>query len=272
MSVFNRKIVKSESGLSFLEIMIALTITTVVVVAVYRLYLTQHRNYLIQDDVTEIQQNVRASIDELGRNVRMAGFALPEGLEPIVAFNTDPDTIIINFFNQDCETFLSAPMPQPSAELKCGSDVSCFSEGQWVYIYDPNDKYGEWFEITHVQQAAMHLQHNTMSLSRAYDEDAMILAVTQLKYYIDNVTDPENPKFMIKRVGQEPQIFADNISDMQFTYRMKNGTVLDQPVLASNIIEILISLTGNSYWKDLESTQDTVRSRTFSTSINPRNM
>ena len=155
------KKLKDERGVSFLEVMIALLITGILTASMLKLYITQHQNYMIQDDVTEIQQSVRASIDELSRQIRMAGYDLPLGLEGIEAYNTNPDTLVIVYQGTDCDTYLSAKMPNPSAELKCGSDLSCFYDGMWVFIYDCDSAKGEWMEISHVQEDAFHLQHNT---------------------------------------------------------------------------------------------------------------
>lgn len=266
---------KSQRGTSFLEVMIALFIMGVITTAIFQLYITQHKNYMTQDDITNIQQNARASIDELSRHIRMAGYDLPLGLPAIVAADTDPDTITITYENGNCDTYLTAKMPEPSAELKCATDVSCFYDGQWVYIFDPNSGGGEWFEITHVQVAAKHLQHNTMSLSKAYDKDAIVMVLTQIKFFVDNTTDPNHPNLMIQLAGQPPQVYADNITDLQFQYRMKNGMILDVPTLVDDIREVLITVTGRSNTPDVELADvvgDGYRHRTFSTSVYLRNV
>jgi len=255
--------------------MIALLILGVVTTAIFKLYITQHKNYLTQDDITTIQQNVRASIDELSRHIRMAGYDLPLGLPSIAAANTDPDTITITYLSDGCDTYLSAPMPQPSSELKCGTDISCFYDGQWVYIYDPDLASGEWFEITHVQAAAYHLQHNTMVLSRKYDANALVLAISQIKFFVDNTTDPNHPNLMIHIMGQTPQVFAEDIIDLQFQYCMKNGAVVDVPTVIDNIREVSISISGRSHKPDVELAEELenqYRQRTFSTSVYLRNI
>lgn len=267
--------IKSLRGTSFLEVMIALLILSVVTTAIFKLYITQHKNYLTQDDITTIQQNVRASIDELSRHIRMAGYDLPLGLPSIAAANTDPDTITITYLSDGCDTYLSAPMPQPSSELKCGTDISCFYDGQWVYIYDPDLAAGEWLEITHVQAAAKHLQHNTMVLSRKYDANALVLAMSQIKFFVDNTTDPNHPNLMIHIMGQTPQVFAEDITDLQFQYCMKNGAVVDVPTVIDNIREVSISISGRSHKPDAELAEELenqYRQRTFSTSVYLRNI
>ena len=63
----------SQKGTSFIEIMIALAIMGVITMSVFKTYIDQHKNYQTQDDITTIQQNVRASIDEISRSFRSSG-------------------------------------------------------------------------------------------------------------------------------------------------------------------------------------------------------
>jgi len=270
----------NDKGSSLIEVMIALFMTGLITAAALSLYSTQHESYLVQDDVTTIQQSSRASLDEITKHIRMAGNRVPAGLPAIVAYNTNPDTIIVTYSSSDCQTWLSSKMPQPSAELKCGSDVSCFYDDQWVYIFDPDSGGGEFFLITHVQEAAKHLQHNTMTLSRKYDEDAIILALNQYKFYIDNTTDPDHPILMFQEGNKTPQPYADDITDLQFQYRMTNGVIEDEPILVDNIREVMISLTGKGNLQVLSDgaqggngdTDDNYRERTYSTSVHVRNL
>ena len=126
-----RKLLKiglgNSRGISILEVLIALFMTGVVVTAVFKLYVNQHKNWNTQGEITDMQQNARASIDELTRQIRMAGHQLPLGLKSIEAYDTNPDTIVINYSEDGCNAPIVKKMPQPSAELDCkGYDVSCF--------------------------------------------------------------------------------------------------------------------------------------------------
>ena len=264
---------RRQKGTSLLEVLIALAITGVVTLAVFKAYVVQHRHYIVQEDVTDIQQNARAAIEEMTKHVRMAGYDLPMGLTAIEPSNTNPDTITLTYHTDACDTYLSAPMPLPSAELKCGTDISCFYDGQWVYIYEAAVGIGEWFVISHVQAAAFHLQHNTMVLSRVYGADSDVLAMVQVKFFIDT-SDAYHPNLMVQYVGHNPQVYAMNIADLQFQYEMKNGSILDEPVLAGDIREVLISITGRSNSPDPEApdTADVYRYRDFATSVSLRNL
>ena len=266
-------------GISLLEVLLALVVTGIITTALFKTYIVQHENYMTQDDITTIQQSARAAIDELSKHIRMAGNDVPAGIQAIVGLNTDPDTILLNYRTDNCDATLSAAMPTTSAELKTAGDISCFQDGQWVYIYDPatGASSGEWFVITHVQVAANHVQHNTMPLSKKYPKDAVLLAMSQVKFFIDNTTDPNHPCLMIQIPGMPtPQVYAENITDLQFQYRMKNGAILDTPVLADNIREVMISITGRSdkpiNWKRQDGDEDQFRWRTYTSSVNVRNL
>ena len=265
------KIISNCRGVSLVEVLIALFMTGLVVASVFGIYINHHKNWMIQEEVTDMQQNARAVIDELTRQVRMAGHGLPLGLPGIEAYNTNPDTIVVTYQANGCDAPLEHAMPQPSAELRCdGHDVSCFVDGQWAYIFSPDSGGGEFFLITHVQTGSSHIQHNTMSLSRAYPAGSILLSLERVKYYIDR-TDTLRPKMMMQLVGQTPQVYAENIEDLQFLYVMKNGTIVDVPVTAADIRSVRMSLTGRSSKPDPDFPSDPYRRRTFASEINLRN-
>jgi type IV pilus assembly protein PilW len=65
---------RKERGFTLVELMIAMVAGALVLGAVMTSFLSQHRNYLAQDDVVEMQQNGRVAMDMLTRDIRMAGF------------------------------------------------------------------------------------------------------------------------------------------------------------------------------------------------------
>ncbi len=258
--------------MSILEVLVALFLAGIVTTAIFQIYITQHKNWMIQEDVTDIQQNARAAIDELNRNIRMAGYGLPSGMNPITVYNTNPDTIIINFSRTNCSAPIEEPMPTPSSELKCdGNDISCFNDGDWVYICHPGTGDGEYFEITEVQVAAAHIQHNKMPLSKVYNKGAAVVQLDRVKYYID-YSDSLHPNLMMQVSLQNPQVYAENIYDLQFRYKMKNGTTTDAPAISSNIREVEILLSARSSRPDVDFPDNPYRRRTYSSKVNLRNL
>ena len=65
---------KSARGFSLVELMVTLAISGIIIVAVYSVYTSQQRIYLAQEQVAEMQQNIRAAVDTMTREIRMAGY------------------------------------------------------------------------------------------------------------------------------------------------------------------------------------------------------
>jgi prepilin-type N-terminal cleavage/methylation domain-containing protein len=244
---------KNQRGMTLVELLVALVVSGVIVSAGYGIYLAQHEGWIIQEQVTNMQQNARVAMHELESRIRMAGYGLQGGIDPIYAKNTNPDTITVVFQNEiNCEATIEQAMPEKSAELSCdGHDVSCFKENTWAYIYDPSADTGEFFYITGVQTSSSHIQHTTMDLSRCYPVGSMVMFVDRYKFYIDR-SDTNHPNLMRQGVGETPQVYAEDIEDLQFRYGLANGVFLDVPPAASVIREVLISLSARTERKDLQ--------------------
>ncbi|MEZ5358053.1 MAG: prepilin-type N-terminal cleavage/methylation domain-containing protein [Candidatus Zixiibacteriota bacterium] len=265
------KKLRSQGGMTLVEVLLAVLLTGIISAAMFRVYINQHQAYNVQDNVIEMQQNARAAIDELTRQIRMSGYALPNGLSAFDAFDTDPDTIRIYYKTVSCEAPIEHDMPLPSAELRCdGHDVSCFYDGQIAYIYDPNLESGEFFEISHVQTGSAHIQHNTDVLSRVYPAGSQLMAIEMIKYYIDQ-SDADHPRLMVQFSNETPQIYAEDIEDLQFTYVLKNGITVDEPVLKADVRQIGIELKARTPRADIES-GNIYRYRTYQSKVYLRNL
>jgi type IV pilus assembly protein PilW len=54
--------------------LVALALTGIVSAAIYKAFSSQQKVYIVQDEVVEMQQNLRAAMDILVREIRMAGY------------------------------------------------------------------------------------------------------------------------------------------------------------------------------------------------------
>lgn len=263
---------RGASGFTLVEVLVAALIASFAIAAGMKVFVTQNQQQIIQHGVTNMQQNGRATIDELVSKVRQAGYKVPPTVSCLVGWNTNPDTIALVFLDEPaCTATLSADMPQPSSELKCGgADLSCFQEDTWAYIYDPKADSGEFFYITNVQVSAEHLQHNTAKLSKKYPKGSQIFILDYRKYYIDTSTDSLRPTFMLAANGGDPIVYADNIVDLQFQYVMANGAVKDTVAVDRHVREVEIKVVARTEKSDLF--LNDFRYDTLATSVMVRNL
>lgn len=62
-----------EKGFTLVEILVAIAIAGIVMAGIYSAYYSQQRSYFVQEQVAEAQQNLRAAMYFMEREIRMAG-------------------------------------------------------------------------------------------------------------------------------------------------------------------------------------------------------
>jgi Tfp pilus assembly protein PilV len=89
-----KKILKhflNQRGISLIEILIGSLISLIIAAAVMGFYITQHNQWLTQEKISDMQQNGRAVMEELTRQVRSAGF----GMSAAPFYRINGDTLIV---------------------------------------------------------------------------------------------------------------------------------------------------------------------------------
>ena len=69
-----RYVKSNRKGFTLIELLVAMAITGIVAGAIFTAFLSQQKSYLIQDQVADMQQNLRAAMDIMVREIRMAGY------------------------------------------------------------------------------------------------------------------------------------------------------------------------------------------------------
>lgn len=68
------KIRFNMKGITLIELLVALVIGGIIIAGIYRVFISQSKAYVIQDQAVETQQNVRSAMEFLLRDIRMAGY------------------------------------------------------------------------------------------------------------------------------------------------------------------------------------------------------
>jgi prepilin-type N-terminal cleavage/methylation domain-containing protein len=68
------RIFRIHKGFTLIEFLIALVIMSILVAALYRTFIGQQKIYNIEDQMVDMQQNVRWSITQMVSKIRMAGY------------------------------------------------------------------------------------------------------------------------------------------------------------------------------------------------------
>lgn len=87
-----RQLWNNERGMSIIELLIATVLSLIVLSAALEFYVSQHKNWLMQNEVAEVQQNARVCVDEIASSLRMAGYGLPTG-HPAFVIGNDSLTV-----------------------------------------------------------------------------------------------------------------------------------------------------------------------------------
>lgn len=66
--------VANRHGFTLVEILVALVISSLLATAIYSFFIGQHHAYTVQDQVIEMEQNARAAMDMIRKELRMAGY------------------------------------------------------------------------------------------------------------------------------------------------------------------------------------------------------
>lgn len=262
----------NNKGLTLLELLISAAISVIIVGSALSVYLAQHKHMIIQDQISDMQQNVRAGMQELATKIRMAGYNVPDGIQAINASNTNPDSIEIIFDSEVVDgVTLNQAMANTSADLLCDGNLAPLQVGDWLFIYDAVLQTGEFFIISGLDVGSGRISHSGMNFVRSYPLGSPVRKLVREKYYIDNSADSAHPKLMVSSMGQAPQIYSDNITNLQFRYVLSSGAIVDVPPLATMIREVIIDLTARADRADNDSF-NRYRTRDLQTRVKVRNL
>ena len=101
-----------ESGFTFVELLIAVAVSGIVLGAISMAFISQRKTYAVQEQLTEMMQTARAAMDMISREARMAGYDPTGSLQRHdpsysdfvgIPYNTSQLEIIADITDDDCD-------------------------------------------------------------------------------------------------------------------------------------------------------------------------
>ena len=65
---------REGGGFTLVEVVLALALSTLTIGVIYQLYLSQFKNQAVRENILDMQQQARAALDLVSRELKMAGF------------------------------------------------------------------------------------------------------------------------------------------------------------------------------------------------------
>ena len=206
---------QASGGFSLLEVMIASGLFVALLAGVSTMIASVRDNHHDSMARIDAQQSARIAMEQIQRDLQVAGVGLSRLQPPfpiIVPRNDGGIDMRVN--RGQTTTFLTTMMGTAASALDV-SDVSAFTVGQWIAVYDAAGSI-DMTEITAVSTGPDRISHG--GLSKAYDPaDGAAVAVVQTITY-RAVTNGSTLDLLREVDGANAAILATNLTVVQFGY------------------------------------------------------
>nr|HDO80262.1 prepilin-type N-terminal cleavage/methylation domain-containing protein [Candidatus Bathyarchaeota archaeon] len=214
-------------AVTLIELMVALALSAIVVAGVYSLFVTQQRSYSLQDQISAIQQDARAALTIVAREIRMAGFLCGndnvtiDGTTYYAPLNPEnhsdgPDAITLVYALKEVANVTNINGNQVTLDNDVADE------------FDTSNKQFLAFEALNKIYRVTSVNGNVVTLNESppsYLDDfgAQVFAVRAVTYYVDDYIlrrdDHVNPAPQPVIGGEDYPI----VEDLQFRYLLQGG-------------------------------------------------
>ena len=259
-------VLKKKAGVTLIELLIALVLSSLLIAALYRAFINQQTVYTVQDYVAEMQQNIRFAMGQMTREIRMAGyggdmlsnFGHINGFTDIITPGSNTITIIF----ADQVGVLKENSPKGAQQLKVSnSKIFNADKKRYLCLNGLNN-----YSVQSVMEDTIVL---TAPLAEGHPIHQPVYLVKAISYYLGL----SGAKTVLRRnenTGGGGQPLADNIESLEFTYFDRNGNVTLNPI---DIRMVKLAVTARTNMLDPQLKEgDGYRRRTLSSYIQVRNM
>lgn len=261
-----------SAGFSLVELLVVMALTMIVTMAIVGIYRTSQHTAVSSDQTVELQQNLRFALDQMGRDIRMAGFLVDKGtLTPIVsapAATVNADIDDCTDLGDTCFTLRTGTDTGRVARLTgvAGNFVvaatqemaDLFAVNDRVRLVRPADKslIGAEAQVISKNALQIELTAGTAALSSPGDMLVRIPAGAAyprtISYFLfdavngDACATGENCELRRLVSDGNSELVASGFDFLSLSYILKSGAETAAPAAASlaDIVAVRVSISG----------------------------
>ena len=251
MTARPRGLTERNDGFTLIELMIALTVMSLVLVAVFSFFRSQKVGQTMSTTVN-LRQGVRAANQLLERELRMAGSGWGRltldhytsgGTDSLFAVNFGPggtaecDSVSV-MGGWTAATTLRAVMVSPWSSLPVTSaagfavnDLAVVTNGASAHLFQVTDVQASPAQLTNASSSSFNPPTGSNLANwpaGGYAIGAQVYRVSWVTYQIDSTTFRRSA-LVRRQFGGTPQLVAYDVSGFQVRYRMQDGTTTRSP-------------------------------------------
>jgi prepilin-type N-terminal cleavage/methylation domain-containing protein len=244
-----------QNGFSIVEVLIAVSILSLVLSGLYNVFYSQYRSFEAQRDVLVTQRDIRASLSLLERDIRMSGFGVPRGSNPVAALQdgtvddaTDPDTISINFSPGPFTYLTSSTVTSPGVDNIIQVDsVAAFQVLDTINIINNSDNnlIGTPYVIKGIDTGNVTLSLVTDPSGAGIDVGDFVVRDFKTITYSTAIAGTGRRELR-RGDGVVQSTIIDGVVDFQLSYILDDGTEVTSPGDLSDISLIRIDLIAET--------------------------
>ena len=273
-----------QNGFSLVEILVVMAMMGLVTMAVYSLYRTTQRTATTQDNVVELQQNLRIALDRMERDIRMAGFMVSSLSSPSTPLSVATANSLTLQTASAVERIarISGPDFQSPANATTSIAIQVAS-ADMAYLFtiddvvrilrppDQSQPLNGTFTVTGVAPTGPTISLNGFSTPGvSYKAGDVIVRTTAAAPNPNTVTYaldvPPNSQNLIRTANTDPpDTVASGITSLQFWYLLDDNTRTNAPADLSTIKAVEIRIAGQA------ASQDGTKSREIQGVVTIRN-
>lgn len=222
---------RQVSGLTLVEVLVGLVLVGIVVVVVTAFSMGIYTAWAEERNRIGAQETLRAVLDTLVRDIRLAGACLPTvgSAIPLALRGTDgasgaPDSVTMHSNITCVQTVLDDDVSSGEDELEVASATG-FNPGMVAFIQHTSGSPGEYVAITDVDTGDNEIEvvpgcASSGGVSNAYPTGSGVYRAERRAYSVNTTTSP--PQLMLGIECNPAVPYAAGIEDLQILYQCRN--------------------------------------------------